>query len=284
MPANVVAADQTRSTTCRRSLRSAIASTPQHTAYASAARGYKAGGFNPAALPGSEAYGEEHAWHVEGGVKSTLAGGKVAANAAVFFIDWDDLQLNVPNPFVPGQFYIANVGGARSRGVEFDVTARPRPAIDVFAALGFTSARFGDGTMASGVEVADNDLPYTPDYTATFGGQLSRAITSTISGFGRAEVVADRRVLRTTKPTPKARTPIRSSTSAPARAPSGCSPRCGSATRSTRGMCRSRFRIRVCAVGLHRREWPPAHVRHQRRDNFLGSGIRRSGDQGTGAR
>ena len=40
-------------------------------------RGYKAGGFNPAALPGSEAYDEEHAWHFEGGVKSTLAGGKV---------------------------------------------------------------------------------------------------------------------------------------------------------------------------------------------------------------
>ena len=43
---------------------------PEHNmAYASAARGYKAGGFNPAALPGSEAYGEEHAWHIEGGVK-----------------------------------------------------------------------------------------------------------------------------------------------------------------------------------------------------------------------
>jgi iron complex outermembrane receptor protein len=163
--------------------------TPAYTTYVSAARGYKAGGFNPAALPGSEAYGEEHAWHVEGGVKSTLAGGKVAANAAVFFIDWDDLQLNVPNPFVPGQFFIANVGGARSRGVEFDVMARPRPSLDVFAALGFTSARFAGGTMANGVAVGDNELPYTPDFTATFGGQLSRAIRSSINGFARAEIV-----------------------------------------------------------------------------------------------
>ena len=31
-----------------------------------------------AALPGSEAYGEEHAWHVEAGIKSTLAAGKIA--------------------------------------------------------------------------------------------------------------------------------------------------------------------------------------------------------------
>ena len=43
--------------------------------------------------------------------------------------------------------------------------------------------------MANGVDVSDNDLPYTPDYTATFGGQLTRAITSAISGYGRAEIV-----------------------------------------------------------------------------------------------
>ena len=161
----------------------------QNTAYVSAARGYKAGGFNPTALPGSEAYGEEHAWHLEGGVKSTAAGGTVAVNTAVFFIDWDDLQLNVPNPFVPGQFYIANVGGAKSRGVEVDVTARPHPALDVFAAVGLTNASFTEGSMANGADVSDNDLPFTPDYTATFGGQFSRALNSTIGGFARAEVV-----------------------------------------------------------------------------------------------
>lgn len=161
----------------------------QNTAYLSAARGYKAGGFNPAALPGSEAYGEEHAWHVEGGVKSTAAGGKVAVNAAIFFINWDDLQLNVPNPFVPGQFYIANVGGAKSRGLEVDVTARPRQSVDLFAALGFTNAQFSAGTTANGADVSDNDLPYTPDYTATFGGQLSFKITPAMTGFARAEAV-----------------------------------------------------------------------------------------------
>ena len=187
-PANVVAAEDSFSDISPQ-FAFGYRVTPQHTAYASAARGFKAGGFNPAALPGSEAYGEEHAWHVEAGVKSALAAGKVTANAAVFLIDWDDLQLNVPNRFAPGQFYIANVGRARSRGVELDITARPRPAIDLFAAVGFTAARFADGTSAAGVDVGDNELPYTPDYTATFGGQVTRAITSSLSGFGRAEMV-----------------------------------------------------------------------------------------------
>jgi iron complex outermembrane recepter protein len=163
--------------------------TPEHNVYASAARGYKAGGYNPAALPGNEAFGEEHAWHVEAGVKSSMAGGKVAATAAVFFIDWDDLQLNVPNPFVPGQFYIANVGGATSTGIEFDVTAKPMPLLDVFASFGYTNASFADGTTAMGVDVSGNKLPFTPDYTALFGAQLSREITSSVNAFVRGEAV-----------------------------------------------------------------------------------------------
>jgi iron complex outermembrane receptor protein len=188
LPANIVAAEDSFNDVSPQ-VAFGYRINPKHTAYVSAARGFKAGGFNPAALPGSEAYGEEHAWHLEGGVKSTLVDGKVAANAAVFFINWDDLQLNVPNPFVPGQFYIANVGGARSSGIEVDVTARPMPSVDLFAALGVTSAEFSSGTMANGVAVEGNDLPYTPDYTATFGGQLSRPVTSTITGYGRAEFV-----------------------------------------------------------------------------------------------
>ncbi len=158
-----------------------------HMIYASVARGYKAGGFNPTAIPGSEQYGEEHAWHVEGGLKSSAANGRLSANAAVFYIDWDDLQLNVPNQFAPGQFYIANAGSARSRGVEVDVNARPHPLVDVFATFGYTNARFGEGASALGNGVVDKKLPFTPDYTAMFGAQLSRALNAAFSVYGRAE-------------------------------------------------------------------------------------------------
>jgi iron complex outermembrane receptor protein len=162
---------------------------PERMAYASLSRGYKAGGYNPASIPGREAFGEEHAWHVEGGVKTTLAGGRVSANAAVFFIDWDDLQLNVPNPFVPGQFYIFNAGAARSRGFEFEVNARPASRVDVFANFGYTNATFADGTESMGADVSGNTLPYTPDYTAMFGAQLSQPVMSAVNAFARAEVI-----------------------------------------------------------------------------------------------
>src|SRR6185503_18900032 len=88
--------------------------TPDHTVYATVGRGYKAGGFNSASPAGREAYGEEHTWHFEGGVKTLWANSRLSTNAAFFYIDWHDLQLNVPNPAVPTQFYVSNVGGAVS--------------------------------------------------------------------------------------------------------------------------------------------------------------------------
>jgi iron complex outermembrane recepter protein len=158
-------------------------------AYVSASRGFKAGGFNPASPAGSEAYGEEYTWHYEGGIKSLFAGGRVATTVAAFLIDWNDLQLNLPNPAVPGQFFIANVGGARSRGIEIEAQARPHAQVMVFGALGYTHARFGDGSVSNGADVSDNKVPNTPDYTASLGAELSHAVRPGITAYGRGEAV-----------------------------------------------------------------------------------------------
>jgi len=161
---------------------------PNTMAYGVVARGFKAGGFNPASPSGFESYGEEQTWNLEGGVKTTWMGGRVMANAAVFRIDWDDLQLNLPDPFVPAQFYIANVGRALSQGVELDLNARVQPGVDVFAAFGYTDATFKAGSVSSGANVAGNEIPNTPDYTATFGTQFSRPVRADATVYGRAEV------------------------------------------------------------------------------------------------
>ena len=161
---------------------------PDAMLYAAVGRGFKAGGFNAASPAGREAYGEEHTWNLEGGLKTTVAGGRVAANATVFHIDWEELQLNLPDPAVPAQFYIANVGGASSNGVEFELNARAHAAVDLFSAIGFTKARFKDGSHSSGVDVGGNHIPNTPDYTATVGAQLSHALRPEATLYGRAEV------------------------------------------------------------------------------------------------
>jgi iron complex outermembrane receptor protein len=163
---------------------------PEIMAYASVGSGFKAGGFNPASPVGSEGYGEEHTLNIEGGVKSTWAGGRVHANAGIFLIDWSDMQLNLPNPFVPAQFYIANVDGASSRGIELELTARALQNVDVFGSFGYTRARFDDGTVSSGADVSGNRLPIAPEYTFNLGAQFSQVLTNVLSLYGRGELTA----------------------------------------------------------------------------------------------
>jgi iron complex outermembrane receptor protein len=160
----------------------------RQTLYATVGRGFKAGGFNPVSPAGSESYGEEHTWNLEGGVKAAWAGGRVTTNASVFLIEWDDLQLNLPDLTVPGQFYIANVGNARSAGVELELNARAHSRVDVFGTLGYTRARFGDGATSSGVDVSGNDIPNAPEYTASLGAQFNHAVTAAVSLYGRGEI------------------------------------------------------------------------------------------------
>lgn len=164
----------------------------EQTLYASVGRGFKAGGFNPAAPAGSESYDEEATWNVEGGTKAQFAGGHATASAAVFFTDWNDLQLNLPNLSVPGQFYIANVGAAQSTGVEFSLTAQPHDMVSIFGSFGYTHARFGDGSISSGLDVSGNTIPNTPDYTVGLGAQFTRPVGQyTVYGRGEAAFVGE---------------------------------------------------------------------------------------------
>jgi iron complex outermembrane receptor protein len=161
---------------------------PGRMLYASAGEGFKAGGFNPASPPGSEAYGEEHAWHLEGGFNSSWASGRVSTHAAVFYIDWRDLQLNLPNREVPAQFYIANVGGATSTGVEVEVAARLQRGLDLFGGLGVEHGRFKTGSVSGGADVSGKKLPSTPDANGSVGLQITRDVRTGLSLYGRAEL------------------------------------------------------------------------------------------------
>ena len=156
---------------------------PDTTAYGTVGRGYKAGGFNAASPLGSESYGEEHTWNIEGGLKTLWGTGRVSTNVAVFYIDWDDLQLNLPNPEVPAQFFISNVGGAASKGVEIELNARPATGVEVFTSIGYTHARFSSGSVSNGLDVEGNKIPNTPDYTISAGAQYTRVFgPATITG------------------------------------------------------------------------------------------------------
>lgn len=157
--------------------------------YATAARGFKSGGFNAASPAGNESYDQEHTWNYEVGIKTLLGSSRVSLNGSLFFIDWDDLQVYLPNPLVPAQFFVDNAGAASSKGAEIELNARLLQGCDFFAGFGYTNAKFGAGSKSGGLDVTDHELPNTPSYTANVGGQYSMALSSAVSAYARAEIV-----------------------------------------------------------------------------------------------
>jgi iron complex outermembrane recepter protein len=148
--------------------------------YARVAEGYKAGGFNS---EGPAEYGPEHTWNYELGYKGVWMDGKLETTAALFYIDWHNIQeaAFATSPNDPYGYYIINAGGADSKGVEFETRYRPMPGWDLFGSVGYTDAQFESGATYFGGSIAGNSLPNMPVFTGNMGTQVSwspcRAVT-----------------------------------------------------------------------------------------------------------
>jgi iron complex outermembrane recepter protein len=173
--------------------------THNHMSYVSVSRGYKAGGFNPpptgvSAQAGTESYGAEHTWNYELGHKSKFFGDKLETTAALFYIDWQDLQLNQQIPYSGGQYFIGNAGRANSKGLEVETRYRPFSWWDLFGMVGYTHAQFLLGSSALNANlgvnqgVGGNALPYAPTFNANMGTQISCALGSAAKLYFRVQV------------------------------------------------------------------------------------------------
>jgi len=108
--------------------------------YVSATRGFKSGGFNPSATKPGGAFNPEFAWSYEGGLKRTLAGGRVRVNAAAFSNDYQDLQVQ---SFVrPGVVDVSNAGAATIRGIEIEAAATAGRALQFAGHLSWLDATY----------------------------------------------------------------------------------------------------------------------------------------------
>ena len=145
--------------------------------YASASKGFRVGGVNgnvPVVLCGAELaalgldpsnatkFDSDELWSYELGVKSTLASNTVTLNAAVFFIDWTDIQQI--NRLACGFQFTDNAGEAESKGFELEVNAAPTDNLRLSLGVGYTDAEITDAGGVAGVTVGDK-IQGVPDWT-----------------------------------------------------------------------------------------------------------------------
>ncbi len=120
--------------------------TPDTMGYATWSRAFRSGGFNGRAVaPFSIGpFDEEQADNYEIGVKTDLLDGRVRANVSAFWLDYKDLQRPVirPNPAGGGgqETITENVGKARNRGLELEMTALLADGLTLDWTLGYLDA------------------------------------------------------------------------------------------------------------------------------------------------
>jgi iron complex outermembrane receptor protein len=157
------------------------------TIYASASKGYKAGGFNLTAPVGQLEYNPEENWSYEFGVKRTCLDGRAAVRLAVFYIDWEDMQLNVPP--LGGVPYVDNAGDSTSNGIELEATTEVCDNLSLFGGIGHTDTEFDNYTDPFGNNVAGKSLPFAPETTWNLGVQTGADIGQDKRWFTRLEYV-----------------------------------------------------------------------------------------------
>jgi len=158
---------------------------PNATVYARVAKGFRPGGPNilpPGAPPELGHYDSDSIVSYEAGLKGESSDHRFSFDAAVFHIDWKDIQLFAQ---VSGFGINANGTSAKSDGFEFTATARPVPGLDLSLNGAYTNARL-TGTTDPLVGGRDGDqLPFTPKFSGALNGDYSwRMGTNTTAHVG----------------------------------------------------------------------------------------------------
>lgn len=148
--------------------------------YGKVTTGYNAGVFNIRATSAAlfnEPADEENLTNYEVGMKSEWLDRRLRVNTSLFWMDYEDLQVNQFVASATGaSSIISNAGKARVRGLELEVMARPIPELTVSANWGYTDFDYQefitsiDQVTGIAVDSADSAKPaLAPKNTANIG-------------------------------------------------------------------------------------------------------------------
>jgi outer membrane receptor protein involved in Fe transport len=162
---------------------------PDTMVYVRAATGYRPGGPN-IALPGfPSTVNSETVTSYEVGLKARFLDHAVTFNAAVFRLDWNDLQ--VAQAFSNGINGLVNAGTARSQGVEAQLLIQPVRGFSVGGNFAYTDAKCTQTTP----NCTDGDqLPNVPKLAAAVTADYNFALSGSVEAHvgGAVRIVGDR--------------------------------------------------------------------------------------------
>jgi hypothetical protein len=176
------------------------------TLYATAARGYRPGGPNVGLPTGigctlnnaySPLYQPDTVWNYELGTKVEFLDRKLSIDLAAYRIDWKNVQQAVDDPGC-GYLFVANVGSARSKGVEAEINFKPIESLLLSASGSYDHAEFTSIDAAfqgAGAAQSGEAVPGVPRQKFNLGGEYTAVIadhTGTCASIGATWAVSPR--------------------------------------------------------------------------------------------
>lgn len=135
--------------------------------YATAAKGFRIGGFNPrVGLPcnpqlaslgltrAAPLYDSDSVWSYEVGSKNSLLDQRLRLSSSVFYIDWTNIQQTVTLSQC-GFNFVANLGSATSKGADLQLELAAGDNFTIGLSVGYTDAEF-DETVKGGPGATSN--------------------------------------------------------------------------------------------------------------------------------
>ncbi|MBW7836059.1 MAG: TonB-dependent receptor [Sphingomonadales bacterium] len=140
-------------------------------AYGSFSQGFKSGGFNQRILvpvQNPKAFAPEFVSSYEAGLKWDSPSLPLRINAAFFYTDYKDLQIQTFDGVQP---VTANAASAEIKGLEIEMNAAPIDGMSISVGIGYTDAKYKDldpSVLATGVGL-DNEFAQIPEWTINAG-------------------------------------------------------------------------------------------------------------------
>lgn len=151
--------------------------------YISYTKGYKAGGFSDFSTGELIPFDEEEIYSTEVGLKLDAWDNRLRVNAALFNMEYSNMQLFVArpdqDPNAVGSFQgVVNAGDSQIKGAELEVTALPTENWLINFSASYADGVFKEfqdftfeGGEVIGLDRSDEDLPSLPELTFNLGVQ-----------------------------------------------------------------------------------------------------------------
>ncbi|MEM7569188.1 MAG: TonB-dependent receptor [Pseudomonadota bacterium] len=125
-------------------------------------------------------------WNYEAGVKGNFFDGRASGSLAVFYQDYSNFQVSLPeldqdgNP--TGGFVTSGTGGATNWGIEAEFSAQVTDDLQIFGNAAYIDAQIDNDPEVNG-NLAGNRFRLQPKWAASAGALYETAITEDLNGF-----------------------------------------------------------------------------------------------------